>query len=499
MIGRMKQVLYTLVFLAACFLAACGDGETGGSDGERIAVVFRAGNIATTKVNGNGDQWSQYDSIGVFMLEHGGGMDDIVEVDAYGSYRQYNLKYRQYFAADSACFFFPDMIPMYFPAGGRKVDFIAYYLYNPTITDHIYPVDVSSEYQEKPGRLDLLYSNNAKGCTYPEGVILWEVDLIFTHALCKITFNLEAGEGAPDLTDARIKISDLYRKADFHLGDGQLYRLDSPGDIEVFEGMSSLILIPQDAPASALTVTLPNENNSTYTWDFPASTRFSEGFNYTYTIRVSKTGIEVFESGISDWNAAPDTEAKVGSYKIGDYYPDPNVDINDPAEVAKIQGIIVWLNPADSNHGKIAGLKSYELQWSIITEVTNATDRNNGRKNMKTIHDLGNWSNYPAFEMGHSLNDPAEDYSDPDKKFIWYLPAIQEALEFGRYIQNYGVNLLNSRITAVGGDGFAGIHYYWSSTERSGYDRHAFNWRYDRRSDWVQKTQFDMTRYIMEF
>lgn len=315
--------------------------------------------------------------------------------------------------------------------------------------------------------------------------------------MTKVTFNLKEGEGTPELTDAKIKVSNLYRKADLTLSDGQVSNLVSPGEIEVHPKNSYLIVIPQKVENSILTITLPNELNNTYEWKLPSSTQFIAGNHYSYTITVSKTGIQGSQGDIIDWSQPPPTEAKVGSYKIGDYYPDPDVNINDPAEVGRIQGIIVWLDPTDSHHGKVLGLNELQLAWSTVQNVDNATDRDNGRKNMKAIHDQGNWPDYPVFSQVHALNDPAEDYSDETKTHIWYIPALQEALTIGRVMNNYGIDALNTKLTAIGGDPLNPNAYYWSSTEYTNSDAYSWNYRYEW--DYIFKSAPSRTRYIMAF
>ncbi len=321
------------------------------------------------------------------------------------------------------------MIPIYYPVDGQPVDFISYYPFNRNITDHIYPVDVSSEYQEMPKYIDIVYSDNAKGYTKNSTD---SVNLAFSHKLSKLTFTLKEGEGAPDLTDTKIKISNLYRKADFDLSNGQITNLASPGEIGVDYNPRdptsdptrlSLIVIPQKAENSILTVTLPNEQDNRYEWKFPPSTEFMVGYQHPYTITVSKTGIQVSQGDITDWTDTS-TEAKVGSYKIGDYYPDPDVNINDPAE----------------------------------------------------------------------------DYSDENKTHIWYIPALQEALIIGRVMNNYGIDALNGKLKAIGGDEIESTSYYWSSTERS--NGYAYYWWHSSDSykwSYIYKSDPCRTRYIMAF
>lgn len=468
----MRQIIYLFIFIFSfSLLVGCNETDISNAANERVAVEFGMATIALTKVNYAGDSWSQYDSIGIFMMEAGKGIEFTMEGGN-------NLKFRQYFQASNRCYFFPDMIPIYYPVDGRPVDFISYYPFKRDITDYIYPVDVSSEHQIKPQYIDIVYSDNAKRYNKNSRD---SVQLVFRHVLSKLTFTLQEGEGAPDLNGARIKISNLYRKADLTLADGQVTNLDSPGEIEVDleeksrnsrddgSDISFLIVIPQKAENNILTITLPNEEDGQFEWDFPAR-EFEAGFNYSYTITVHKTGIQVSHGDIIDWNGKDDApvEAGVGQYKVGDYYPDPQVNLADPAEKAKIQGIVYWLDPADSRHGKIISLEQSIAQWANHGADHGANDRDNGMKNMYDIAQYikntnYGWGDFPAFNWIHAKNDSNEDYSHEHAKGVWYLPSESELLELKAVYNSFGKSAFNTRLTDAGGVPLED-NFYWGST-----------------------------------
>ncbi len=218
-------------------------------------------------------------------------------------------------------------------------------------------------------------------------------------------------------------------------------------------------------------ITLPNEDNNTFEWEFPASEQFEAGYHYTYDITVSKTGIEVSMGNITDWDGKDDApvEAVAGKYKVGDYYPDPDVDLNDPAEKAKIQGVVYWLDPEDSNHGKILSLNEVDgLSWSHHYGDHGAADPDKGIKNMYDIaqyikNTSYGWNDFPAFSWVHSKNGPNEEYSNPDAKGIWYLPAQSELSDLAAAYNNYGQSAFNIRLTNPDGTAIQS-GWYWVST-----------------------------------
>lgn len=127
----MRQTAYLFIFIVTfSLLVGCNETDISNAAHKRVAVEFGMASLASTRVSEDGTQWSQYDSVGIFMMEAEKGIEFIVE-DAD------NMKFRQYFQVSYKCFF-PDMIPIYYPVDGQLVDFISYYPFNRNITDHIY-------------------------------------------------------------------------------------------------------------------------------------------------------------------------------------------------------------------------------------------------------------------------------------------------------------------------------------------------------------------------
>ncbi|HBX46821.1 hypothetical protein [Limibacterium fermenti] len=175
-------------------------------------------------------------------------------------------------------------------------------------------------------------------------------------------------------------------------------------------------------------------------------------------------------------------------YKVGDYYPDPNVTFRSPGVVASgtaPAGIVFWLDPQDSRHGKIVSLDETKAHWSTIYSTTSATDTGNGLTNILQIKKQDDtFSHYPAFAWTHRKNKADETYSNASATGVWYLPAKNELKVL--YAGYSGITSLwddfsnmpdynnpnraaarkafDSKLEAAGGNAFT-TNYYWSSSE----------------------------------
>lgn len=152
------------------------------------------------------------------------------------------------------------------------------------------------------------------------------------------------------------------------------------------------------------------------------------------------------------------------SYRVGDYYPDPVVDTDDPGAVSKIEGIVVEVGP-DGFHGKILGLQEgSSLAWNTTGAADYTDDEDDGMANfMKIKAKDASFASYPAFAWCESLGEG------------WYIPAINE-VKLIRNVWQQNKVLFNDRFTAIGATplsatkyvsakGSNQASYYYSSTE----------------------------------
>ena len=335
--------------------------------------------------------------------------------------------------------------------------------------------------------------------------------LKFYHQTAKVIINITKAEAATNTSDiASVKLGDAYIALSggyvaptSNATQGTWSRLSTyvknliPKEFTptgtALRSYEALV-IPQDMTGKKfIAVTLTNGNTYYY---IPTGTDgvLEGGKAHTYNITVNRTGITVSVGDIDDWTGTgdPTIEGGAGIWKVGDYYPDPNADLNNPTEKAKIKGVVFWVDPSDSRHGKVVGLQenSY-VTWSVSSGITPATDMANGRANMRTLYDLNaNFSDYPAFAWVHSLNDANEDYGDAGATGVWYLPGknelkalyagysgkVYETINgWGDYVYMPGYDdllaqdarsVFNARLTAAGGTVLSN-NWYWSSSDHN--------------------------------
>lgn len=135
--------------------------------------------------------------------------------------------------------------------------------------------------------------------------------------------------------------------------------------------------------------------------------------------------------------------AMAQSFKVGDFYPDPNVNLDDAGAVAAIEGV-VFLVSEDGKSGKIFSLKEGKgLKWSVTGDVDYTEDTDDGMSNFNTVRAMEpDFYSYPAFAWCASLGEG------------WYIPAINElvAMREAWGMTQAKRRALNSRIQKAGGD-----------------------------------------------
>ena len=178
----------------------------------------------------------------------------------------------------------------------------------------------------------------------------------------------------------------------------------------------------------------------------------------------TKTNFEV--AGGKIYNFVPLQFDGTISYKVGDYYPNPGINVSDADAVKTVEGIVFCVTD-DGVHGKIISLvESSGLKWNTTGGKDETLDDVDGTVNWNIIKSKdASFTNYPAFAWCASLGDG------------WYIPAINELLAvrtaWGATIKEK--EAFNKRISDVGGiplkmtamvEGSAKSAYYYSSTEK---------------------------------
>jgi hypothetical protein len=311
---KVNQLLF-LATAAAAVTSSCQKAPVSEQEITK-AVTFSStiSNQVTTKAAGA--NWESNDAIGVFM-KTGSGLSN-----ALASNKQYvTTKGDGNFSASSTT------EEINYPADGSNVDFIAYYPYQTTITNNIYPVNVADQTQQN--KIDLLYANNVTGANKNKP----NAQLQFGHKLSKVELTIAAGTGVSSLTGLTVTYNGFNTTANFDLATGTLAAGANPAAIKAkttagtTTTAAEAILLPVASVAGAKVEF--KIGNETYTWTLPSSTTYEAGKKYSYNITLQEqagNNAAIVASGnITDWTDVPS-----GSYVIGK--DEDNGGTTDPVE-----------------------------------------------------------------------------------------------------------------------------------------------------------------------
>ncbi|QMV69674.1 fimbrillin family protein [Sphingobacterium paramultivorum] len=311
---KVNQLLF-LATAAAAVTSSCQKAPISEQELTK-AVTFSStiSNQVTTKAAGA--NWESNDAIGVFM-KTGSGLSN-----ALASNKQYvTTKGDGNFSASSIT------EEINYPADGSNVDFIAYYPYQTTITNNIYPVNVADQTQQN--KIDLLYANNVTGANKNKP----NAQLQFGHKLSKVELTVAAGTGVSSLSGLTVTYNGFNTTANFDLATGTLAAGANPASIKAkttagtTTTAAEAILLPVASVAGAKVEF--KIGNETYTWTLPSSTTYEAGKKYSYNITLQEqagNNAAIVASGnITDWTDVPS-----GSYVIGK--DEDNGGTTDPVE-----------------------------------------------------------------------------------------------------------------------------------------------------------------------
>lgn len=311
---KVNQLLF-LATAAAAVTSSCQKAPISEQELTK-AVTFSStiSNQVTTKAAGA--NWESNDAIGVFM-KTGSSLSS-----ALASNKQYvTTKGDGNFSASSIT------EEINYPADGSNVDFIAYYPYQTTITNNIYPVNVADQTQQN--KIDLLYANNLTGANKNKP----NAQLQFGHKLSKVELTVAAGTGVSSLSGLTVTYNGFNTTADLDLATGTLAAGANPTAIKAkttagtSTTLAEAILLPVASVAGAKVEF--KIGNETYTWTLPSSTTYEAGKKYSYNITLQEqagnNAAIVVSGNITDWTDVPS-----GSYVIGK--DEDNGGTTDPVE-----------------------------------------------------------------------------------------------------------------------------------------------------------------------
>lgn len=446
---KTKILLAFVLFFVMFVIISCED------DNNRVQEIVCARFTSVIKQMqiqnraSSNSTWEVGDEIGIYMLRNGYSFN-AEEINKAANNKCYKV-------TDVKGTLSPEINQeIYLPRDGSRYDFYAYSPYREDISDFKLLVDLTQN-QDEPVKNDLLFSNNAlnQTCSQPN------VELTFTHQLAKISLTVVKSDDITDvdLSGMIVTLKDMPTKANFNLATGSWEDMDGVGAIlnvcPVEAGNTfQTIILPQKGGVYTnrmIVVEVPGKGIQTAEYIIADDMDFNAAYNYRYIITVTKSVIEIAPTNTVEWDNTDDvTVGRVFyEYAIGDYYPNPVVDLSDPVEKAKVEGVVFSTGTdAGGDWIKIVGKtpvykpsvtdKLYMLWTTTGNEQTEgASDEDNGFVNTEkviasraaSVPNFVNvyeaFSSYASFSMG------------------WYLPSKNELKELTAGVcgLQYGIDI----------------------------------------------------------
>lgn len=307
---KTVKIMKTKAFMAMAALAlvatACSNDEESDNWAGEIRLssgltVQQTGTRAATDIQSN--QFANGEKINVFISENTTGT-------ATTTYAQPLV----YTAGGNGTMNPPTDNQPYFPSSGNGVNIYAYYpskkVIDITATDVSFSVaeDQSGETNYKAS--DLMYGTPASN---PVARTSSDIALTFKHLLSKVTIKLQQGVGLPTLTDAVVKLKSVKPSITLNASTGTISEAEGDTKEIIVKAKTttgldnSAVIVPQTLETSFIEVTLANGGVLT-SKDLKDGDRnpinsvvLESGYEYTYTITVNLTSLDV-TSTISPWS-----------------------------------------------------------------------------------------------------------------------------------------------------------------------------------------------------
>lgn len=284
---------------ALLLLGACGNDNEGTAPdgGDRVALEVSSGIESRAYDN----KWESNDAIGIYMLKT--GTATISE----------GAENRRYFTADGgSAFTATTEQTIYFPLDGSKVDFIAYYPYQKTLTNGAFALDVST--QTDLSAIDLMTAGVKSTEAEPLDKNHYKVHFKFAHRLTKLELNISNGRGitAENLKGLKVEVTNqrtsgsydpLFEAFGVDSEPVQTVELNTNAD----GTLAQAILLPTTmdginpiVAGREFLFTLKS-TGEVFRWSVPDDKGFERGDKNIYNITINRSGPEV-TAEIIDWN-----------------------------------------------------------------------------------------------------------------------------------------------------------------------------------------------------
>lgn len=288
------------VGLTVC-TTACNDSVVTDFEEKVTAEVSGTIGLSTRAYN---NVWESGDKIGIFVFEGG-------STTAYKQYSNY-----AYETTGSLGTFSPvsGNDPIYMPATGVKLDFLAYWPYQASLADNNTFSITSWADQSNQKKLDLLLSDKVIDRTMAEK----SVALNFKHQFSKLILNIKANTEesqllSSDLVGMNVKAAGMNVSTSVNVLTGVLTNGSAVTDAIVLatdetstaaDVQATAIIAPgYNTTTTIRKVTFSLTNGKTYTWTIPSGKEFLAGNSYTWTIKLKGEGLVEAEltATIEDW------------------------------------------------------------------------------------------------------------------------------------------------------------------------------------------------------
>lgn len=287
----MKKIF--LLATATAALMACSNNDEP-LNNEPIAARIIANINGASDTRAAGTTWAANDKIGV--------------TSSGGSTSYTNGEYTT--TGDNGTF--TSDAPFYFPDASTTISFTAYYPYTATseMTNGVISGDTKATKQTTTNQpqIDYLWADT-KTATGENPNVTFQ----FAHKMCKLTLKLVQGNDVTISQVTKYSLSGLVLEGTFDTTNGTA-AAKTDGTAESLEmnvsdvannSEYSLILYPQTITGGVtLSVTC---NNLTYSCPLKMSdsnlSEVTAGNNYSFTVTVSKKGLTITNSTITDWTA----------------------------------------------------------------------------------------------------------------------------------------------------------------------------------------------------
>jgi len=293
---------FSTLALALAFSSCSRETQLSRPDTDRVDARF-TGLVAqetSTRISvTDGTSWEQDDVVGIYAVGEKSDNKAFVDVEPTATNKPYIAS-----AGKSTRFTAKDRHPFIYPSDGKAVKFTAYYPYKENVgADYKVPFDVKA--QDKPATIDLLHAPLSAPHNRREN---GSVQLVFTHKLVKLVFNITNDTWVEEAVDngITVTISDQYSEGKLDLVSGKVEGSEAKGDLTA-EGSKLVTAIVIENSATELAkvrLTFTNKAGKSFTLPVPVSSTpsWDSGMRYTYNVVLSSNDKPSIVSGsIAEW------------------------------------------------------------------------------------------------------------------------------------------------------------------------------------------------------